>query len=355
MRVLLGAVAMLLLGAPAAALADTRMTLSRGILYFINEDAGVGNRLTVDRDARGRAHFVDEADPAGINYPSPACSPGKLNNTGNAVEVFCDTDGVTGVTIQLGPGEDRAVYGLADLPGSLEGADGADTLTGGGAADALDGGQGNDALDGGAGDDVVNGGDADDKLTGGDGADKIDGGAGTDAVTAGAGDDLVRAADGIGETLDCGDGSDTVDVDARDTPTACETVNRLDVAGPAAGPAADDGRTPVLRMGGSTSQRVSSARRTIVVAVTVSKPASIAVSGFLDAGDINDRIRPSSAKVTVGGGGTQLRITLSRAQARRVLADLRRRRRPRLMVTASAVDAAGRTSRAKHLRIFLRR
>jgi hypothetical protein len=348
-----GGSALLIVADPVGA--DSRMTTSGRVLYFRNEDAGIANRLTVDTDAKGRAHFIDDADPYGMNYPGGDCSPGKINNSGNVVEVFCDKGRFDSITIQTGPGEDAVAYAIEDRPATLEGGVGADVLKSAGAKDELFGGQGNDVLEAGAGDDVLGGDEGDDTLRGQAGNDRLDAGVGFDVVEGGDGDDTVRAADGYADKIDCGSGADTVTADQADTPTNCETVTRAQVAGPSGAAAGPDTRRPAVQVGGSTSQRVSTRTRRIAVAVTVSEPARIDVSGFLDAAGLNDRLTPRTARVAVGGGGTVVRVPLSAKQIRRALAQLRKHRRVRVTVTVSAVDAAGNPSRSRHLTIALRR
>lgn len=345
-----------LLVLPGVVGADSRMTNSGRVLYFRNEDAGIANKLTVDTDAKGRARFVDNADPYGMNFPGGDCTPGRINSSGAVVEVFCDKTRFDSITIQTGPGEDTVAYAIEDRPVTLEGGVGADVLTSAGAKDELFGGQGNDVLDTGAGDDVLGGDDGDDALRGQAGNDRLDGGTGVDAVSGGDGDDTIRAADGFADRIDCGPGADTVAADTADEVVGCETVTRTQVAGPSGvAPAAPDRRRPVVQVGGSTSQRVGPRARRVAVAVTVSEPARVDVSGFLDAAGRNDRLTPRIARVTVGGGGTTVRVTLTATQVRRVLAELRRRRRARVVLTVSAVDAAGNTSGSRHITVALRR
>ncbi len=299
----LAAAAAILLGCAAPAAADSKMSLSNGTLYLVNEDAGISNNLTVDNDPRNRVHFFDETDPRGMSFPTPPCSPGKVNNAGNTVEVFCDRGSFNSINIQIGPGEDHVNYTLNDLPVAILGEVGADTLTSAGANDSVHGGQGDDTLDSGAGDDSVTGDDGNDTIHAGDGNDKVDGGVGADTIDAGAGDDTVQAADGIADTIDCGPGTDTVNADGADQVANCETVNRHDVAAPADQPAGNDKTPPALQAGGSTSQRASLKRRRVYVAVTASEKALVDVSGYLDAGGINDRVKPVASKVDLAGGG----------------------------------------------------
>ena len=60
--VLLGA-----LVAPGSAVADSTMSRSAGALFFLSEDAGIGNRLTVDIASGDRLRFADDADPFGAH------------------------------------------------------------------------------------------------------------------------------------------------------------------------------------------------------------------------------------------------------------------------------------------------
>jgi len=349
-----GGAALLTIADPVGA--DSRMTNSGRVMYFRNEDAGIANRLTVDTDGKGRAHFVDDADPYGMNYPAGDCSPGRINSSGNVVEVFCDKARFDSITIQTGPGEDAVAYAIEDRPATLEGGVGADVLKSAGTNDELFGGQGDDVLEAGAGDDALGGDEGDDVLRGQAGNDRLDGGVGFDVIEGGDGDDTIRAADGYADRIDCGPGADTVTADEADTVADCETVTRSAVAGPTgAAPAGPDRRRPVVQVGGSTSQRISTRARRVAVAVTVSEPARIDVSGFLDAAGLNDRLTPRVARVTVGGGGTTVRMPLSARQMRRALAQLRRRRRAKVVLTVSAVDAAGNTSRSRHITVALRR
>lgn len=331
------------------------MTEAGGVLYFRSEDAGVPNALTVDRDARGRLHFVDEADAYGITYPSGRCSPGRINKAGNPVEVFCNAEGITKVLVQTGPGEDKLVSALADLPVTMEGEVGADTLTTGGGADRVGGGQGNDRIETGAGDDLATGDEGDDVLVTADGNDQADPGSGSDQVDAGAGDDLVVVADGFTDTVQCGPGTDTVTADTLDQVVDCETVNRQQVAPVGGAAAAKDTTRPVVRVGGSTSQRVGARRRRISIAVTSSEIARVDASGFLDAGGVFTRVKPVAGRVRVGGGGTKLTLTLTARQAAAVVRDLRRGRHPKLRLTVSGVDEGGNTSATRRITVRLRR
>jgi Ca2+-binding RTX toxin-like protein len=120
---------------------------------------------------------------------------------------------------------------------NISGGNGDDTIDGGAARDLLEGNNGSDVVHGDSGDDDISGGAGADQLDGGsgrdylygeDGADQIVGGPGPDVIEAGAGDDTIRAADDSRDEVDCGDGTDTVFVEAtapsRDALVGCETV-----------------------------------------------------------------------------------------------------------------------------------
>jgi Ca2+-binding RTX toxin-like protein len=116
-----------------------------------------------------------------------------------------------------GPGNDLIDGGRAG--DRLEGDEGDDVIKGDAGNDHLYGRVGNDKLDGGSGNDELVGEEGNDELVGGNGVDTFDGG---------PGDDVIRAADDSADMVNCGDGNDTVYVEAdaptRDVLTGCETV-----------------------------------------------------------------------------------------------------------------------------------
>ena len=201
--------------------------------------------------------------------------------------VKCARKDITKIVVNLNAGDDQLVD-QTDLPIEADGGDGRDQLliifTGvknnslsGGAgddsvrpgrgADDIHGGPGADSVayidaptgvtvtlddqpnDGGAGEgdnvhsDVENagGGPGDDHLEGTDGAnrldgglggaDVLDGGGGADILIGFAGDDTIRAEDGAVDTVDCGEGTDTIQADPNDSLTACESVSSTDADG----------------------------------------------------------------------------------------------------------------------------
>jgi hypothetical protein len=346
-------IAALALVAAGSALADSRMGMAGDAVTFRSEDAGISNELTVSYAADGRIRFADSTDPYGMSgYPSPPCSPGALNGQGNAIEVLCDKAGVGSIQIDSGPGQDDVAYRLKDRPGTISGNLGADFLTSSSAADTVHGGQGNDTISSGAGGDAVGGDDGADSIHAGDGADRVDGGLGSDGIDAGAGDDDVTVADGVADSVDCGAGDDTVDADQLDQLAGCERVTRHDVAPPADQPPVDDHDPPSLTARAAARQRISSTR-TVAVSVSASEKAAINISGYLDAGGVNRRLKVPPA-VNLGEGATRAGIKLSKAQAAVALRDIRRGRAPKVRLTISAVDPAGNTSKPRRLTVRLR-
>ena len=77
------------------------------------------------------------------------------------------------------------------------------------------------SLTGKAGADWLDGGD------GGDGNDRLGGGRGKDGFKAGNGRDFADAVDGVRETVDCGAGKDSAEVDRKDVVKGCERVKRF--------------------------------------------------------------------------------------------------------------------------------
>ncbi len=127
-------------------------------------------------------------------------------------------------------GEER-VFGL-EAPDWLIGSDAvASCLFGGPGDDVLTmtppggvglGEEGSDVISGSTGPDALTGGTGFDLIAASDGDDVLRGGAGVDGLNGGAGDDILEDADGRGEVLDCGAGTDTVIADRKDVLLGCE-------------------------------------------------------------------------------------------------------------------------------------
>lgn len=109
------------------------------------------------------------------------------------------------------------------------GRDGRDVLIGLGGWDRLYGEQGDDILLGEAGADRLWGSGRDDTLDGGLGPDRLWPGWGTDVVDAGPGDDVIWAGEGDAavDSVDCGDGFDSVVRNNGDRVFNCEVIRPL--------------------------------------------------------------------------------------------------------------------------------
>ena len=101
------------------------------------------------------------------------------------------------------------------------------------------------------GDDTVRGGPGSDVVDGGGGNDTIDPGPGGDVVRGGAGNDTISVRDGVADSVDCGDGVDTVTADRSDVLTGCENVSLPPPdTGSIAGPTrVKKGKRPVFTFG----------------------------------------------------------------------------------------------------------
>jgi RTX calcium-binding nonapeptide repeat (4 copies)/Thrombospondin type 3 repeat len=273
------------LALPAGAAGHSLVRSGGGLVSYLSADATSLNTLQV-REAGGRVEFRDETVDGGID-PGP-CAPGDIGAGGFIVQAFCPLDGVRRVRIDLGDREDRASVALA-TPVTLLGGTGADALDTSAGGDELSGGEGNDSVAGGAGDDVISGDQGADRLDGGDGGDRI------------------AARDGEADAITCGAGADSVDADGADTIAAdCEQVTRTATTAP--GPTADDGKPPVVDAGAPTVQR----GRVVRVYATTSEPGTLGASGSLRASGLALPVKRVAAKrITVAGGGAELRYRLT--------------------------------------------
>jgi Ca2+-binding RTX toxin-like protein len=191
-----------------------------------------------------------------------------------------DGDGYTQIQSLRGGGGDDTLTG-DDQENELDGGGGDDVLIGAGNDDDLLGGAGLNtasyeeratavtaslapagpkpdsdvfvqiqSLRGGAGDDTLTGDDGPNTLDAGLGSDSITGLGGFDALLAGAGDDTVNAIDGAPDSVDCGVGGDTANIDQLDAHAGCETLGRLDGDGDGHDAAADcDDSNPAINPG----------------------------------------------------------------------------------------------------------
>jgi hypothetical protein len=234
---------------------------------------------------------------AGIQ-PGSGC---EYNPQGDLVR--CDKNGLTGVVVNLGDGDDTAINttgltssfvggagddqlgaGVGDRPDDVQGGTGFDVVrydtshlnlrvtlddqpndgaAGAGAnvhgdVENITAGFGNDRLEGDGGNNRLEGGAGSDTLIGYDGA---------DALIGGDGDDTTFSADGVADTVDCGPGNDLVRADARDSQIDCEGVP------------ASKGPTPVV--GAKIAASFRKGARTVATQLVVTRapaPAKIRIS-----------------------------------------------------------------------------
>jgi Ca2+-binding RTX toxin-like protein len=122
--------------------------------------------------------------------------------------------------LEGGDGVDRVSYANSAKPvrADADGAKGDD-----GAADEQDGIMPDvEQIVGSPFDDTLAGNAAANVIWGGAGADRIAGGAGTDQLLGEAGNDTMLSADGVADSVDCGDGRDAADADPFDSLANCD-------------------------------------------------------------------------------------------------------------------------------------
>ena len=164
-----------------------------------NDTLRVTGNLVFDPSAVVKSfETVALAEAAGVTLSLAqfGANPNLTQVTGTAggvTETLTVSAAATGSTINL-----ATITQVTDAQLVALGQAGNDMLTGSAFADMLIGGAGTDTLTGGAGDDT---------LTGGAGVDTVNGGLGNDLINVSAADDA-----GAGESLDGGDGNDTLRV-----------------------------------------------------------------------------------------------------------------------------------------------
>jgi RTX calcium-binding nonapeptide repeat (4 copies) len=212
--------------------------------------------------------YGTEADSAGRDTYVGGGGSDRLNLDGRSEDLALSLDGVAndgaaGEGDNIGPDISTVIggHGVDTFTGNaganaFEGGEGNDTVNGAGGDDNLVGGAGNDSIAGGDGQDVLGGESGDDVLDGGPGVDRFWG----DAIGAcipgfcSYGQDQILARDGAQETLNCGPGTDSAQVDASDYVVTeaggtdqCESVDRA-AGAPGGGPGGGQprGRPAVL-------------------------------------------------------------------------------------------------------------
>ena len=321
-----------LLGTPASAEAHSVVRIGGNTVTYLSADATSLNTLIV-RTAGQRIEFSDRTVDGGIDPGS--CDPGAINQSTWIVQVFCSRERLDAVRIDLGEREDRATIDLP-LPATLLGGPGSDVLRAGAPADRVEGGDGNDDVGAGGGNDVV------------------DGGLGYDVVRGDDGDDELRVADGLLDRVECGSGRDRVDADTLDDVAIdCEDVSRRPV-GPAGGRRYDR-RPPRAARAVRRVHPPAAGPRPVRLLATSSERGVLAASGFVDVSGISLPVQSDRRPVPVAGGGVQLTVRLKGGSLRRCRRAVRRGRPCSIRMWAVGTDLAGNSTRARPIRIRLRR
>jgi Ca2+-binding RTX toxin-like protein len=185
----------------------------------------------------------------------------------------------------LGTAGDDVIVGTPN-PDRLDGHFGNDVIRGGAGNDELTGSSGNDQLLGEDGGDTLYGGENDDTVDGGPGADSLFGDyASCSAYGCSAGNDRLLARDGVADSVNCGSGADSAQVDALDVIgtdgfQVCESVDRAAApAGPPPpGPGTGGAAAPRVAAVKLSLAKATAGRRRFTVAFTLDRAATVTVT-----------------------------------------------------------------------------
>jgi hypothetical protein len=164
-------------------------------------------------------------------------------------------------------------------------------------------------------------------------------GLGGDVVRALGGNDTVQIRDGVADNASCGAGADKAVSDRRSLDAVqadCEAVDALPEATAPAGDGTMPDRELDFRLQGRHRQRLL-AQRAIVVKLLCPQESctvSVGAKGKLA------KVKRVSRNVAAGKAKT-LKLRLSRKQREAIATALAAGRRPKLKVSAVAIDAAG--------------
>jgi Ca2+-binding RTX toxin-like protein len=292
----------------------------------------------------GYDQIDDWTIPDAPNHPQPTVSLDGQANDGRPGE----TDNVTNIekfTFHV-----NATFTGTDAPDYAEVAnvsEGASTLTGLGGNDVLKGADSPDTIDGGAGDDDLNGGNGNDTITGGPGKDTIVG----DATAGGCyvigylgtckspwGNDTINAVDGEVDSIDCGPGQDTANVDAIDVVTNCETVNKSGGTGTAPGAGGNQGAGGAGGKGGAAIALVGAARiKALLAGKLAVKVPCAAACRITVTGKAGGKTVATGRATLLAAGTATVKLKASK-KAKRSLA---RAKKLKLTLTASVAGASG--------------
>ncbi|MGV1047192.1 MAG: calcium-binding protein [Solirubrobacterales bacterium] len=346
---------------------------------FGGEDGLIGDVLAASADDvyDGGAGFDTISYPLVKNGVTVDLAKVGPQATGNGNDSFSEIEGVIGS--EFGD----TLLGTAG-PNVLKAGQGDDTVDGRGGDDLLSGASGTDTLtyaaapagvvvdlgagtaSGGFGTDSATefenliGSPFADVLTGSAAANAITGLAGADTVKALAGPDRVDVRDGGPDNASCGSEVDSAIADRRSVDTVqadCELVDALPEpgGGGAGGGPGVRGKRVAFVLGGARKQRLLVQRAvrvklrcpqeacTVVVAAAGRVPALVS-AGVSAARRL--RLKPVTAKLAAGVAKA-VKLRLNRRQRALIGAAMRLGKRPKLRVTATATDAAGKFTRAQ--------
>jgi Ca2+-binding RTX toxin-like protein len=299
---------LLVLGAlalPTAASAATTISRS-GAAITITGD-GAPSQLRHESSAYATTAAWQDDLPGAVVTPGPGC----MALASNAVDCGAFVGGAT-VTADLGGGDDDWKDAIISYPQLISGGEGADTIETSGSNDTLSGGPGNDSLSGGLGDDVLDGGEGDDTVDGWAGNDQVTGGPGRDTLLGDGstayphGNDTILARDGETDSVNCGGGADSAQVDAADVVGECVTVDRPAVVAPGAG----GGGTPGTTGGPGTTTPAGPVAFSVAGSVTQTQSPSKLSKG--------KQITLSLTSTVTCGGQVALAITKKEAKRLKV-------------------------------------
>jgi Ca2+-binding RTX toxin-like protein len=289
----------------------------------------------------GLDQIDDWSIPDAATHPQPTVSLDGQANDGRPGE----TDNVSNVeklTFHV-----NATFTGTDAPDDAEVlnvSEGASTLNGLGGNDVLKGADSPDTIDGGAGDDDLNGGNGNDTITGGPGKDTIVG----DATAGGCyvigylgtckspwGNDTINAVDGEVDSIDCGPGQDTANVDPNDVVTNCEVVAKGAAAGSAPG-AGDTKKGAGTAAGGLGLVGAARIKALLANRLAVSVPCAAACRVTVTA-KAGGRTVATGRATLLAAGTAKVRLKVAKKAKR----SLRRARTLKLSLTASVAGATG--------------
>jgi Ca2+-binding RTX toxin-like protein len=282
---------------------------------------------------------------------------GAGNDAGGGADTYTGGPGVDrlwldghtgGMAISIDGQANDGISGEGDNVGSdietIGGTTGNDVFTGSAGPDHFEGDSGNDDIHGAGGDDNLYGGGGDDRVFGDAGNDKVQGASGADSVDGGPGTDQIYgdiascsffctfdadqlfARDGETDSVDCGGGADTAQVDQLDVVAFCAAVDRQGVA-------------PPPPAGGLAKASFAGSRRIVQVTRRGRFNYSFRAGAGLRGKAVFRKLARKS--FTVPGSG---KVTLKMRLTRPKLALLRRSRRIRTRVTVTLTNGTGGSS-----------